>query len=367
MKNRIVFIVQQLSQPRCIKRIQHFKNAGYNCVVYGFNNGLYEDNLKAIDFEIIENWRINKNFNKIKKIGLYTNYIRNVIKKIDRSDVVYAFGFEIGLIVSLFWKYKFIYEEADVSASRIQNKYFRKILLRLDRRIIKNSTLTIFTSEGFSEYIFGSYNPFEHKTVFIHNKLHESFYSKVRPLGRKSDVSCIKFGFVGLIRYPNTILRFAKVIATNFPSHEFHFHGDAEIDVLNYFNWTVYSNIKFHGNFKNPEDLTSIYSNIDINVVCYDPTSMNVRIAEPNKLYESIYFNTPIVVSQNTFLCGRVRELEVGFCIDALSDSSIIAFVNSIDEEKLHLVKEKCSKIPERSLINNPEVDIVKISNLLEK
>jgi len=42
----IVFITQLLSQPRCIKRIESFIDEGYNCKVYGFVSGLYEDNLR---------------------------------------------------------------------------------------------------------------------------------------------------------------------------------------------------------------------------------------------------------------------------------------------------------------------------------
>ena len=365
--SNIVFIVQQLSQPRCIKRIQHFKNSGHNCIVFGFNNGLYEDNLKKLNFKIEEEWKIDKGLSRLKKIKIYRKHIKEVTKKIDKDDIIYTFGFEIGSIVSFLWQHKYIYEEADVSASRIKNKIFREFLLTIDRRIIKKSILTIFTSEGFSKYIFNSVNPYKHKTIFIHNKLHEVFNSNLRPEATKCDISSIKFGFVGLIRYPNTIIRFAKVIAKHFPLHEFHFFGEEENNILNNFNWCSYSNIKFHGRFKNPEDLASIYSKFDINIVSYDPTSINVQIAEPNKLYESIYFNKPIVVSQDTFLCHRVKNLEVGFCIDALTDSSIITFVNSIEDKELKSVQENCSSISGDALINNPEIDMAKIQRHLNK
>ena len=56
-------------------------------------------------------------------------------------------------------------------------------------------------------------------------------------------------------------------------------------------NWLKFPNVKLHGKFKNPSDLSVIYNKIDLNVICYDTTSINVRIAEPNKLYESIFFN----------------------------------------------------------------------------
>lgn len=350
----IIFIVQQLSQPRCIKRINHFIEEGYSCKIFGFNNGLYEDNLKNYNKKIEEQWEIDKKASKLQKINIYHNKIRSVINQIDKDDIIYAFSFEIGSIVSLLWKQKYIYEEADVSASRIKNKYIRRFLLKLDRRIIKKSLATIFTSEGFPKYIFGSNNPYSEKTVFIHNKLHESFIENSRPDVLDVDINSIKFGFIGLIRYPNTILRFARIVGEYFPNHEFLFFGVPDGDVLEQEDWDKYSNVKFHGKFKNPIDLNLIYHKIDINVVCYDPTLDNVKIAEPNKLYESIYFKKPILVSKDTFLCERVNDLKVGFCINALSDSSIISFISSLNSRKILSVQKNCENILTDELIDNP-------------
>lgn len=104
----IIFIVQQLSQPRCIKRINHFIEEGYSCKIFGFNNGLYEDNLKNYNKKIEEQWEIDKKASKLQKINIYHNKIRSVINQIDKDDIIYAFSFEIGSIVSLLWKQKYI-------------------------------------------------------------------------------------------------------------------------------------------------------------------------------------------------------------------------------------------------------------------
>ncbi len=365
--SKIVFIVQQLSQPRCIKRIQYFKNSGYDCLVFGFNNGLYTENLKNVGFDVKEEWFIDKSFIKPKKINIYKKNINHVISQINNDDIIYAFGFEIGTLVSFLWKYKFIYEEADVSAARIKNTFIRFFFVYLDKRIIRKSILTIFTSEGFQEYLFGNVNPYSYKTLFIHNKLHDSFIDKERPIGVEFNDKNIKFGFIGLIRYPNTIVRFANIVGSNFPQHEFHFFGEVEGDSLNQINWTIFPNVKFHGKFKNPQDLNSIYCKIDINVVCYDPTSGNVRIAEPNKLYESIFFNKPLIVSQGTFLQKRVEDLQVGYAINALSDSAIINFIQSITSNNIYILQNNCSLVNSDQLINNASLEMNKIKAYLIK
>ena len=42
---KIICIVPQLSQPRCIKRANILVDLGYNVEVYGYDNGLYSDNI----------------------------------------------------------------------------------------------------------------------------------------------------------------------------------------------------------------------------------------------------------------------------------------------------------------------------------
>ena len=365
-KQKIIFIVQQLSQPRCIKRIQMFKESGHICHVYGFNNKLYNGNLEGIDFDINEQWNIDKSLNNVKKISIYKNKIQHVINKVNSQDIIYAFGFEIGSIVSFLWKFKFIYEEGDISASRINNLLLKKTLIYLDKRIIRKSILTIFTSEGFQDYLFPDGNPFAKKTIFINNKLHHSFLHATRPFKNFKNIECVKFGFVGLIRYPNTIIRFAEVIGKNFPNHEFHFFGDSEGNCLDHINWLKFPNVKFHGKFKNPQDLTVIYNKIDLNVVCYDPTSFNVRIAEPNKLYESIFFNIPIIVSQGTFLQRKVESLKVGYSINSLSNSSIVKFVESLNIFDITQKQNNSSKVRIDHLVSNPLVDIKIINKFLK-
>lgn len=345
------FLVQQLSQPRCLKRIEEFKDFGFNTRVFGFDNGLYNDNIKKIGIEAI--WKIDKQSSKLKKILKYIELVKHVKQKITEQDILYVFGFELGMLVSFLGPKRFIYEEADISASRFTNPYVKKALINLDKRTIKKSKLTVFTSEGFEKYLFGSHNSYSRKIVYAKNKLHPSFLHKKRPEIKKIPIDSICFGFIGLIRYPNTILRFAKVVGENYPQHTFHFWGDVEGDILKSYDWVAYKNVFFHGKFKNPEDLNKVYSFIDINVVCYDTTSDNVKIAEPNKLYESIYFSKPIVVSTNTYLKERVQELNSGYSIDASRDECIIDFINNLNKNDLESIQKHCDNIPVSELVTD--------------
>jgi glycosyltransferase involved in cell wall biosynthesis len=167
------------------------------------------------------------------------------------------------------------------------------------------------------------------------------------------------FSYVGAFRYPNTIFRFAKIVGDKYTQHQFHFYGDSILtpEVIKLSN--AYKNIKYFGPFKNPDDLSSIYENIDIVVASYDIQSLNERIAEPNKLYESLYFQKPIVVSKNTFLAERVNDFGCGFAIDASKDEAIISFIESLNTEKLKEINSNISKISFDEIIDDNSAKII--------
>jgi succinoglycan biosynthesis protein ExoL len=361
----VIFIVQQLSQPRCIKRIKNFIDLGYKVRVFGFNNGLYQVNLHQASFDVEETMIINKNSRKLLKVIKYFKFISYVLKTSKKEDVIYVFGFEIGVLLSFLYRGEFVYEEADVPAARVKHPLLRALMVYLDKRIIRKSQLTVFTSEGFQDYLFPQEKIYSHKTIFLHNKLHSDFRYKARLRPSEVDLTSISFGFVGLIRYPNTILRFAKIVGTHFPQHHFHFWGDAEGNILDNENWSQYGNLFFHGGFANPGDLAKIYSTIDINIACYDPASGNVRIAEPNKLYESIFFGKPIVVTADTYVHSRVESLGVGFGIDSLSDQSIIRFISNLTNDAILTCQLNCIKMNVDDLIDNPVRDMKLIKDYL--
>lgn len=358
---RIVFIVQQLSQPRCIKRINTLQKAGFAVKVYGFDNGLYNDALQSLPFSVERIIKRTKEDSKAKKIVFFVKTIRKILKE-NKNELFYLFGFEFGTISRLLGCKNYIYEEADVSAARFSNQIIRKLLLSVDRYNIKKSIYTIFTSEGFVDYLFPKTAP--KNIIILPNKL-STYFDQAKKEGlQKKSIDCkhIKFGFIGLIRYPNTIVRFAKVIGREFPQHEFHFWGEPERDYYLDEEVKTYKNVFFHGRFTNPNDLMSIYEQTDISVVCYDTMSGNVRIAEPNKIYESIFFETPLVVSLDTFLAKRVNDLKIGYAINASRDEAIIDFVNSINGDDLTVRMNSMQAIPWQEVVDDPKelIDAIK-------
>ena len=326
---KIVFILSSF-HIRCVKRIKEFIKNGYDVDIYGFRR----DNT-TIDLEATIIGDIIPHSSYLKRIPVIIKGIKSVLSKIKNEDVIiYVFGLDIAMWLRLLdKKYHYIFEESDLYHTYLGNSMARKFFESIDKRVIKKSKMTVFTSEGFAQYHFGDKYP--DNVIFIPNRLAVSVLNCKPVVKRPIDVNHLSIGFVGAIRF-KAVMHFAKYFVSHFPQHEFHFFGIVTDEAKEEFDEIIKSpNCYYHGKFSTPTDLPEIYSKIDLVLSTYDNMFVNVRYAEPNKFYESLYYDTPIIVSENTFLGEKVRRYNSGYVINALDDDSIDSFVQSLTEDDI--------------------------------
>jgi glycosyltransferase involved in cell wall biosynthesis len=357
-KPLVVFLLESISQPRCIKRVKSFIASGYNVEIYGIDRGKYNINavIEGKEIHIIGKQIDGKN-HLLKFVNNQTE-LKKIVKKYDSNNTIfYSFGFALTLSLKLNGCKLYIYEIADILYGYEKFNNIRWTLKIIDKFLIKKSQLTVLTSAGFANFLFR--NNWPGNIMIQANRLNNVFLNKPRQTHKSIDISKMTFSYVGAFRYPNTVFRFARIIGEKYPQHEFHFYGDSQLTTEVIKISKTYDNVKYFGAFKNPDDLISIYQEINILVACYDIHSLNERIAEPNKLYESLYFQKPIIVSKNTFLADRVNKLGCGFAIDASKDENIFSFIDSLSTEKLDEIKSNISKISINEIIDDNSAKII--------
>lgn len=350
----IVFILSSSVNQNGIKRIDEFVERGYNVKVYGFNRGVkYCNKSKYVHINILASFSNNQPY--LKRLGIMRKGIQFVLDDTKRKDCVYyLIGPDVAMIFTLICNRKYIYEEPDLVHTYINNGCVRNILERIDKRIIRKSILSVFRSEGFPIYHFGENVP-DNCTV-ITNRLNKDIQSI--PLVEKSEINLhhLRIGFVGGIRF-KSIKNFAEVFCKRFPDFEFYFYGilDTDEEKLLFKPLEKFENCHFHGCFKNPDDMPSIYSSFDLLLSTYDVEYENVRYAEPNKIYEAIYFETPIIVSKGTFLADKVLRLGVGYEVDPLDEDDITSLIGNLTMDSVKEKVENMQRIPKEDLLNSNE------------
>lgn len=361
---KIVFIVGALSQPRCIKRITSIAQAGFDCVVYGFNRGVYNCNVFPDNITVKTLGSLQNGSGYLTKFKTYKKEIYKIIEENGRDNVLY-YGFGMLPVVWLhIYKVKYIREISDILYAYPSFKFVEPFLRAFDKKLIRRSLLTIMTSEGFKRY----YNVNDSNIIVQPNKVNSSLLTVKRIPLLDTCGKHLVFAYVGAIRY-DTIFRFAETIGKYYPQYEYHFYGETykkNMDIVDYLVST-YSNVKKFGAFKNPDDLPEIYEKIDVVTACYQVSSKNEQIAEPNKLYEALFFCKPIVVSNGIFLSEQVKKFNCGYCIDASSEELIKDFIDSLNGKELADISNREYQMDASICVDNEEVIISKLQELILK
>lgn len=356
MLPKIVFLLGKATNSHSKNRVEEFIANGFDVQVYGFTGGNNLDvDCTSFPVEIVGGI---EDGNYLSRLSLYLRTFRRIKNRHRNEDVVfYIFGLDKAIFFTLLGrKVKYIYEEADLVHTYLGSRILRYAFERLDKIVISRSLQTVLTSDGFVQYHFGCTKP--ENVVVVSNRLNVSVQTLAYHKKRKFDREHIKIGFVGWPRF-ESVLSFIKIFCSEFPQHEFHVYGapvSKEFQEL-----TKYPNYFLHGKFQNPVDLPNIYANIDLVLSTYDVRFENVKYAEPNKIYESIYFETPIIVSDGTFLAEKVDALNIGFHINALDSNNVVAFIKGLSLES---ISEKIANIKKIDKIEAVNINDRFFSNL---
>lgn len=344
---KIIFILNSYGKSRFDKRIEDFIQAGYDIEVYAFKRFEGDAYISSFPVEIIGHF--DNTLSYIKRNQLVFKAIKQLVGNHRKQKVLYyLFGLDVALSFFLIRnKEPYIFEEGDLVHTYMHNPLIRNTLEFFDKKIIRNSKLTVFTSEGFPKYHFGSEIA---NSLILPNKISKKVLEL--PIVEKNhtlDINHLSIGFVGAPRFKN-ILDFFDVACKSFPQHSFHIFGGPISE--DFKRLEMYNNITFHGFFKTPNDLPDIYSNLDLVLSTYDTDSDNVRYAEPNKLYEAIFFETPIIVSQGTFLGEKVNRLRIGYEIE-VTEQNVNEFLNKLTVNDINNVISHIREIPKEFALND--------------
>lgn len=341
----IIFLTSTLD-PHFAKRPKSFIERGYKVTTYAFERLrtklLDADNIGLHILGSVESGGYHK------RVVKFIKAFRKIFKEYkDENVVYYLLGNDVAMLAKPFINKPYIYEESDIQFARFKRpalNFFKWI----DRKIIEDALVTAFTSRGFKQYHFGNETP--SNIAYLENKLEPTILSftpiEKQPIGKK-----IKVGFVGYVRY-ESLYQLCKIMLSEFPQFELHLYGSVNAGDKHLFEeLNEFTKCTLHGRFESPVDLPGIYQNLDLLLAPYDYRDPNILFAEPNKLYESIYFNTPILVSETTFLAKRVKELGIGYAVDPFSAESVREFFSNLTPEKLQKKTDEMKKIDKSSAV----------------
>lgn len=351
MKN-IVFLLSHVPNPRMNKRIDIAKSVGTTALVCVRRKSadIWEPYHLDIENTIID-MDMPDSSNILCRIRYSILYAAKAIKKIktQHPTCIYVEGLDSLLIASLYAMLlgsKIIYEVADLrkvfieeattTSQSIKNNFFKFI----EKMLLKKVHLVILTSDMFYEKHYKNLIS-KDKVLFIPNMPNLSAFRSYTCKNKGK----FTIGFIGGIRY----LKQMKMLVDAAEGLELDilFAGaggtqDEYIEIKNYCSDKHF--IDFFGKYNYNNDIAQLYGSVNCVYAVYDADNPNVRIALPNKLYEAIYCELPIIVAKGTYLAELVKKWGVGIVVSHTDVSELQRALHrlSTDKEFYESIVENC-------------------------
>jgi len=234
-----------------------------------------------------------------------------------------------------------IYECLDVHIKMVQDNFVGKVLRWIEGKLLSRCRGLITSSPGFLRNYFDKYHAGKYKAYLVENRLAAGSDYGVRPTQPKKGIlGKLRLGWVGMLRCQRS-LDLLCALAEKFPDTlEIRIHGihaKTEIDVFEP-EIDKRQNMIFAGRYKSPEDLASIYNDIDV-VWAGDfmDAGYNSVWLLPNRIYEGGYYGVPSIAPKGTETGNWIAEKAAGFTLEEALEDTLGELVSRLMKDRTEL------------------------------
>lgn len=324
--NRITFLLTNPPNPRMQKRVRALRGS-FDCSlvcirrtsadVYSYDPSLFSGiTEKEFDLPNSDDF-----FKRILSAPGVIAIQEAALREYD-PDYIYVQGVDCLLTATRYFKEKrltgrIIYEIADMRSALFESKGLKAVRNRAiqaaEKKALACVGLVVVTSEKFIDFRYGELVGSD-RILFIPNVPDlNAFKSYEKKKGGEFTV-----GYVGVLRYIDQMKLLVDAV-TELGDIDVVFSGEAATkeegdDIKRYCAGN--ERVSFTGQYNYDADIAGIYSRFDCVYAVYDASNPNVRIALPNKLYESVVCGLPLIVSAGTYLSEIVERYGIGVAVD---------------------------------------------------
>lgn len=319
-KLNILFLISHEPDNRYRKRIE-LLSARYSVGIIYWNRFEKSQNF-AMDGLWTREVMIPANrVHPFKRIPETLRYIRISYKEIRKlkPECIYVGNIDMLFIAACYKKYNpkahIIYEIADLHGliidkqKNITKKIISFLLKKAEKSISKSIDCLILTSMKFYDIYYKEFVP-EDEVIFMPNMPNEQTFKGFT----KKRHSKFTVGFIGWIRYKEQLKMLIN--SANIANVNVLFAGGDRDDTEFGEYCKKFEHCTVLGAFDYLAQIQEMYQKVDCIYSVYDADMVNVRAALPNKLYEAILCELPIIVAKDTYLAELVLNMGIGEAVD---------------------------------------------------
>lgn len=303
------------------------------------------------DFENVDLGRSEDNA-YLKRLSLvYSASARAIAARdiLETSDLIYARNLDMLAIAQrsrsrLGLTAPLVYECLDVHHKLVGDGTVARSLRWFEERLLRSCALVVVSSPRFFTEHFARHYPGLVDQFLVENRLIAGDAFPARPAApRAFDLSKpLRLGWFGNLRCRRT-LDLMKMLARTFPERlNIVLRGYAATGVFKDFKAEIadYANIEFHGRYRAPDDLETIYNDIDVVWAgdWYEAGANSVWLL-PNRIYEGGYFATPAIAPDGTETGAWLKRNKAGLCVAEPVDQTLTDLVGRLIDDRSQLAE----------------------------
>jgi succinoglycan biosynthesis protein ExoL len=351
MAHTVAILIGFLPTPEVYKRInleKQFGNVHLICWDRGSSmmQAPIEDGYSAYVI------KINASRNPLKRLipyGKFSAAARAALENI-QPDLIHVQNLDMLKIACDYKKrskkrVRIIYEVADLHRLLVDRQSSpvawaaQKYLRFMDRHLEKQYDLLVLTSMKYYDAYFSDFVAKE-KVLYMPNVPDLSAFDSYQ----KKDGGAFTVGYLGAVRYKQQMINLIEA-AERTGDHLLIAGYEDQPNIIEPM-CKGKPNIEWVGRFDFNKQAAELYGKCDVMYSVYDADMHNVRVALPNKLYEAVYCEMPLIVAKNTYLADTVEEWGVGMAVDHKSVDELAEVINELRENKAlrEHIAENCRK-----------------------
>lgn len=327
--NTIVYIrsTSIFNDSRATKEILSLNRLGYKVIVIGWNrDGIAEKECKELfkgkEIEVIFFNKLLPHGSGMKGIFKILQFNLFIKKQLKRLHSHYAFIHACDLDTSIFLrklakklKKKYVYDIYDyyIEAHTLPG-VLKKRIERMEIKLINAADCVIVCSKQRTQQISKAHPK---RLEYIYNTPNLKNILSNCPISRQKN-SRLKIAYFGVLSEDRLLKEIGDKICQR---KDFQLLIGGNGKYYNYFKRLSdeNENVDFYGQIAY-EKVLILESQSDVLFATYNPTIPNHKYSAPNKVYEAMALNKPIIVCNNTGVDKMVDEFHFGYTIDYNAD-----------------------------------------------
>ena len=293
--------------------------------------------------------------NKIIQLLKYFEFSYRVIKKYKNSDIIHCNDLDtlpIGVLIKKLFnkKAKIVYDahEYEINDVPYESRYKIKIKYIVEKYLIKYADRVITVSDSIANEYVKLYN-IEKPSLVLNTPPYQTIekedkFRKIFNISKEKNIFLYQGG-LSLGRGIEILLDTFKEMRDD--KHVIVFMGYGDLEDLIIEASKEYKNIYFHKAVA-PEVLLSYTSSADFGISTIEDRCLSYRYSLPNKIFEYLMAEIPVIVS-NLYEMGKlVRDNNIGLIAKDNTSSSLkiaIEEATKLDREELKKNIQKIKKI----------------------